>query len=96
MPKLQKNTKLHNILNIRFFFLDKMWRHWVLFPKLKKKCGWATQKNLTKEKYRPVSVDEMPCFENKGIYKSQLDVNPDDIVNFFCNKLPASAIAKHM
>ncbi|XP_030757981.1 uncharacterized protein LOC115883719 isoform X3 [Sitophilus oryzae] len=70
--------------------------HWVLFPKLKKKCVWAIQKNLTKEKYRPVSVDEMPCFENKGIYKSQLDVNPDDIVNFFCNKLPASAIAKHM
>lgn len=59
-----------------------------------KKCIWTTQKNLTKDKYRPVAVDEMICIKNK-ILKSNININSNDIFDFCCSKLPTSAITKH-
>nr|CAI5842319.1 unnamed protein product [Callosobruchus analis] len=59
-----------------------------------KKCVWATQRNLTKEKYRPVPVAEMPCFSGK-ILKSNITVDSNSVLDYFCRKLPNSAIAMH-
>ncbi|KAK9700404.1 hypothetical protein QE152_g31252 [Popillia japonica] len=59
-----------------------------------KKCVWSTQKNLTKDKYRAVPINEMACLKKK-IQQSSVSVNSNEVLQYFCNKLPTSAIAKH-
>lgn len=58
------------------------------------KCVWSTQKVVTKERYKPVPIDEMPCFTDK-VKRSNIETDDDGIRTFFCQNLPNSAISKH-
>lgn len=58
------------------------------------KCAWSTQKLITREKYKPVPVKEMPCLANK-VPSCNIEINNSEVLNFFCANLPQSAISKH-
>lgn len=59
------------------------------------KCVWSTQKNVTKQKYEAVPVNEMPCLKDK-ITNCNVPADDDKLFNFFVNKLPSAAITKHL
>ncbi|XP_030758055.1 uncharacterized protein LOC115883786 [Sitophilus oryzae] len=58
------------------------------------KCVWSTQKVVTKERYKPVPIEEMPCFIDK-VKHSNIVTNDEKIRSFFCQNLPSSTISVH-
>lgn len=59
------------------------------------KCTWSKQKSLTEEKYHAVSINQMPCIKNVDDKELKLVVDAEKMYNFFIQKLPSSALAKH-
>uniref|UniRef100_A0A6P7H3Y7 Uncharacterized protein LOC114344070 isoform X1 n=1 Tax=Diabrotica virgifera virgifera TaxID=50390 RepID=A0A6P7H3Y7_DIAVI len=58
------------------------------------KCVWSNEKKNTKAKYKPVSVEEMPCYEQKCT-RERTSVDNADVLNIYRKQLPNCSFAQH-
>lgn len=58
-------------------------------------CAWLNQKSVVQDKYKAVSIKDMPCFLEKiNSYTSDSELETS-MRHYFIENLPNSTIAKH-